>query len=114
VDWDRSDGWARFRESRDSLITIDTSYTSELPDVESRAPEVAPVYLAPGETLKLRVFIDNSVVEVFANDRQCLAVRVYPGREDSSGVSLRAQGADAALRSFDAWQMRSIYDGEAI
>ena len=98
VDWDRSDGWARFRESRDSLIVIDTSYASELPDVESRAPEIAPVYLAPGETLKLRVFIDKSVVEVFANDRQCLAVRVYPGREDSVGVSLRAQGADAVLR----------------
>ncbi len=109
VDWDRSDGWARFRESRDSLIAIDTSYASELPDVESRAPEIAPVYLAPGETLRLRVFIDKSVVEVFVNGRQCLAVRVYPGREDSTGVSLRAQGADAMLASLDVWQMRSIY-----
>jgi hypothetical protein len=26
------------------------------------------------------------------------------------GVSLRAQGADAVLRSLDAWQMRSIYE----
>ena len=109
VDWDRSDGWARFREERDSLIVIDTSYASELPDVESRAPEIAPVYLAPGETLKLRVFVDRSVVEVFANDRQCAAVRVYPGREDSTGVSLRAQGADARAARLDAWQMRSIY-----
>ncbi len=113
VDWDRSEGWARFRESRDSLLAMDTSYASELPDVECRAPEMAPVYLAPGETLKLRVFIDQSVVEVFANGRQCLAVRVYPGRADSLGVSLRAQGADAALRSLDIWQMRSIY-GAAI
>ena len=109
MDWERSDGWARFRESRDSLIAIDTSYASELPDVESRAPEIAPVYLAPGETLRLRVFIDKSVVEVFVNDRQCLAVRVYPGREDSAGISLRAQGADAMLASLDVWQMRSIY-----
>ena len=111
VDWDRSDGWARFQESRDSLIAIDTTYASDLPDVASRAPEIAPVHLAPGEPLKLRVFIDKSVVEVFANGRQCLAVRVYPGREDSLGVSLRAQGADAVLRSLDLWQMRSIYDG---
>ena len=85
VDWDRSDGWARHREERDSVIVIDTSYASELPDVESRAPEIAPVYVAPGETLKLRVFVDRSVVEVFANDRQCATVRVYPGREDSRG-----------------------------
>ena len=111
VDWDRSDGWARHDESRDGLVVIDTTYASELPDVISRAPESAPVYLAPGESLKLRVFIDRSVVEVFVNDRQALAVRVYPGREDSLGVSLRAQGADAALRSLDLWQMGTIYDG---
>jgi beta-fructofuranosidase len=109
VDWDRSDGWTRFWESRDSLLTIDTSYASELPDVESRAPETAGVYLAPGETLKLRIFVDKSVVEVFANGRQCLAVRVYPGRAESTGVSLRAQGADATLCSLDAWQMRGIH-----
>ena len=110
VDWDRSDGWARHDESRDGLVVIDTTYASELPDVVSRAPESAPVYLAPGESLKLRVFIDRSVVEVFVNDRQALALRVYPGREDSLGVSLRAQGADAALRFLDVWQMGTIYE----
>ena len=112
VDWDRSEGWARHREERDSVIVIDTSYSSELEDVQSRAPEIAPVYVGPDETLKLRVFVDRSVVEVFANDRQCATVRVYPGRRDSVGVSLRAQGGDAVLRSLDAWQMRSIYATE--
>jgi beta-fructofuranosidase len=110
VDWDRSDGWTRHAESRDSLVVIDSSCSSELTDVQSRAPETAPVYLAPGETLKLRVFIDKSVVEVFANGRQCLSVRVYPGRPDSTGVSLRAQGSAAALRSLDMWEMESIWD----
>ena len=28
----------------------------------------------------------------------------------SVGVSLRAQGRDARLRSLDVWQMRSVYD----
>ena len=50
------------------------------------------------------------VVEVFINGRQCVAARVYPGREDSGGVSLRAQGKDAKLISLDAWQMKSIYE----
>ena len=59
--------------------------------------------------LRLRVFIDHSVVEVFANGKQCVAARVYPGREDSTGVSLRAQGSGAVLRSLSAWQMHSIY-----
>ncbi|MCP5118258.1 MAG: glycoside hydrolase family 32 protein [bacterium] len=93
-----------------SLISIDTSRSSVLPDVLSRAPETAPLFVAADEPLKLRVFIDRSVVEVFANGRQCAAVRVYPGRPDSLGVSLRAQGQDAKLLSLDAWQMKNIYE----
>ena len=34
---------------------------------------------------------------------------VYPGRADSTGVLLRAQGADDLLRSLHVWQMQSIY-----
>jgi beta-fructofuranosidase len=92
-----------------SLITIDSSYSSVLPDVLSRAPETAPVNLAADEPLKLRVFVDKSVVEVFVNGKQCVAMRVYPGLADSLGVSLRSQGRDAVLKSLDAWQMKSIY-----
>ena len=51
----------------------------------------------------------SSVVEVFVNGRQCVAARVYPGRADSLGVSLRAQGSDAVLKQLDAWTMKSIY-----
>ena len=63
----------------------------------------------PAEPLRLRVFVDRSVVEVFVNERQYLAMRVYPGRHDSLGVSLRAQGQDAVLESLDAWQMNTIW-----
>ena len=92
-----------------SLITIDSSYASVLPDVRPRAPETAPVFIRPDELLELRVFVDRSVVEVFVNGRQCVALRVYPGREESVGVSLRSQGRDAALRSLEAWSMKDIY-----
>ena len=92
----------------ESLLTLDSSYSSTLPGALSRAPETAPIRLDPDEPLRLRVFIDRSVVEVFANGKQCVAVRVYPGRADSTGVSLRAQGSHATLRSLDAWQMRNI------
>ena len=111
-DWERYTGWERDKLHRAtySLITIDSSYSSQEPDVLSRAPQTGPVFLEPEEPLKLRVFVDRSVVEVFVNGKQCVAMRVYPGREDSVGVSLRAQGRDAKLRSLDAWQMRSIYE----
>ena len=106
-DWERYAGWQadKLRSATYSLISLDTSYSSGLPDALSRAPETAPVFLEPDEPLKLRVFVDRSVVEVFVNGKQCVAARVYPGREDSLGVSLRAQGKDATLKALDAWQM---------
>ena len=96
----------------ESLIAMDTAYASALPDALSRAPETAPVHLEPNEPLRLRIFIDRSVVEVFVNGKQCVAARVYPGREDSLGVSLRAKGQPAELKRLDAWQMQSIWTTE--
>lgn len=92
-----------------STLTVDTTYASTAYDVRCRAPETASFALSDSENLKLRVFVDRSVVEVFANGRQVIAVRVYPDRSDSTGVSLRAQGTDAQLVSLDAWQMQTIY-----
>lgn len=96
-------GWDR--KQRPSVVTIDSSYASGLPDAVSRAPETAEVFVAEDEPLRLRVFIDRSVVEVFVNGRQCVAVRVYPGRADSTGVSVRSQSREAELKCLDAWQM---------
>ena len=90
-------------------MQIDVSASSLRGDVFARSPEIGPIDLADGEALRLRVFVDRSIVEVFANDRQCLTVRVYPEREDSVGVSAFARGREARLASMDAWQMRSIW-----
>ena len=84
-------------------------HSSILPDVISRAPELAPVYLKPNETLKLHIFIDKSIIEIFVNDKQVVTTRVYPGKKESVGISLKSQGSDATLISMDVWQMKSIY-----
>ncbi|MEM7697555.1 MAG: sulfatase-like hydrolase/transferase [Verrucomicrobiota bacterium] len=107
------DGVRRDRQQRvftHGTLTIDTTRSSILPDVLARPPEVAPYLLKEDKTLNLRVFIDKSIVEVFLNGVQCAAVRVYPGREDSTGVSLRAIGGDAQLINLNAWQMDNIYE----
>lgn len=91
-----------------SVVTLDNTHSSLLPDARSRPPESAAILIPDGEPFKLRLFVDRSVVEVFVNGRQCLALRVHPGRADSTGVSLRAQGDEAKLKSLDAWQMNGI------
>jgi beta-fructofuranosidase len=109
--WDRYDGWEPGKRlgASDSLICIDFSYSSELPDALSRAPETAPVFLRHDENLNLRIFLDKSVLEVFVSGKQCVAIRVYPSRADSTGISIRSQGTSARLVTFDIWQMRNIY-----
>ena len=67
--------------------------------------ERAPFALKPGEPLKLRVFVDRSVVEIFANDRQAIGRRVYPTRPDSLGVSLFVTGGGAQFKTVKAWEM---------
>lgn len=68
----------------------------------------APLTLGEGEGLTLRVFVDRSVVEAFANGRACHTLRTYPKREDSLGVDLFARGGDVQVESVDVWEMKAI------
>jgi len=67
--------------------------------------EAAPFVLAPNEPLQLRVFIDKSIIEIFANDRQVLSRRVYPSRKDALGIVLFAEGGQAIIKGVKAWEM---------
>ena len=70
----------------------------------------APLDLAAGETLKLRIFLDRSVLEVFANGRQCITQRIYPTRPDSVSVRLFARGGSVNVKSVEAWDMAPAHD----
>ena len=70
-----------------------------------RTVERAPLELPRGEPLRLRVFVDKSVVEVYANERQAICRRVYPGRDDSLGVVLFTEGGTAKFSRIKAWEM---------
>ena len=70
-----------------------------------RKVEQAPFALNDSEPLRLRVFVDKSVVEVYANDRQAICRRVYPGRDDSLGVVLFANDGEAVFSRVKAWEM---------
>jgi beta-fructofuranosidase len=70
-----------------------------------RRIEKAPFTLAAGELLRLRVFVDNSVVEIFANDRQAITRRVYPEREDSDRIWIFCDGGSATFTGIETWEM---------
>ena len=102
-------------------LVIDTSRASLDPEVwrpfpvirGKRQPQDVPVQVAPfelrsGERLRLRVFLDRSILEVFANGRQCLTQRIYPTRGDSLGVALFAARGESMVHAFTAWDMEGI------
>jgi sucrose-6-phosphate hydrolase SacC (GH32 family) len=67
--------------------------------------QAAPFALSPGETLELRIFLDGSILEVFANRRQCITQRIYPTRVDSTGIDLFSRGGSARVRTLEAWEI---------
>jgi hypothetical protein len=67
-----------------------------------------PFELEEGEDLTLRIFIDKSMIEVFANDRQA-AVAWHEYDPKDLHVSLFSKGGDLKVNKVSAWQMKSIY-----
>ena len=73
------------------------------------ARDEAPLALQNGR-VKLRVLVDWSSVEVFANDgARVLTHRIFPD-SSSDGVSVFADGGSAQLTRLDAWPLQSIWD----
>lgn len=66
--------------------------------------ERAPFTLGTGEELKLRVYVDGPVIEVFANDRQAICRRVYP-RLSSDQVEISARNGPVNCRKLRAWEV---------
>ena len=74
------------------------------PEATPNNVEAGPFELLQGEQLKLRVFVDKSVIEVFANSRQGVMRMVYPSR-DSVGVLLFSKGGSAKVHTFESWHI---------
>ncbi|HWW02119.1 MAG TPA: glycoside hydrolase family 32 protein [Candidatus Acidoferrum sp.] len=76
---------------------------SELTVMEAKSP----LQLAKGK-LNLRIFIDRSVMEVFANETVCVTKRVTPLANDAT-LAIRAEGGNARAELIEAWPMKTIW-----
>ncbi|ELZ76311.1 sucrose-6-phosphate hydrolase [Haloferax gibbonsii ATCC 33959] len=89
-------------------LTVDRS-TASLDTRANDSPQSMPVDLTEQGMVELQVFLDRSVIEIFANGTQCLTSRVYPTRDDSVGVDLFAD--DGHVRaSLEIWEMASVWE----
>ncbi len=72
----------------------------------------APLSLSPGtetNSVTLRIFVDRSSIEVFANDgRVVITESIFPHSEHN-GLELYAQDGAVGLKKLDVWEIRSIW-----
>jgi beta-fructofuranosidase len=67
--------------------------------------EDAPFSLNNGEKVHLRIFLDKSVLEVFANGRQCITQVLYPTLNDAVHFQVFADDAPVKVESLKAWKL---------
>ena len=87
--------------------TVFTGYNANRESTNDKPVYVieAPLALAAGEPLKLRAFLDKGILEVFANDRQCVTQMAFPQAEDALLVRAYAKGGGATVKNAQAWEM---------
>ncbi len=55
------------------------------------------------QTLDLHIFVDNSMVEIFANGVFCLTTRIYPSSDDANEVGYLVKKGTAKYGALSIW-----------
>lgn len=69
-----------------------------------------PSYLAKGQPVRMRVFVDKQVVEAFVNGQTCTTIAQVKGAKTSQpllgdGLDLFSEGGTARCTKLDVWKM---------
>ncbi|GAA4326718.1 hypothetical protein GCM10023149_29700 [Mucilaginibacter gynuensis] len=81
-------------------IILDKSISSLSGNVEDKVLLTQPYdEVAFGKPATFHVFIDNSVIDVFINEKAAFSARIYPTKADSKGVQLYSNGGTTVFTS---------------
>ena len=92
---------------RDATLRLNRERSTDTAEV-TREPCECQLALREGEPLNLGLYLDNSVIEVYANERITMTSRVYPSREDALGLHMVCSGGSVRARAA-VWSMGSIW-----
>ncbi len=90
-------------DASEGELKVDTRKSG--PEGTPKNVEAGPFSLKVNERLKLRIFVDKSVVEVFANGRQAVMRRIYPAQSDSLGISIFSKDGSAKVNALESWHI---------
>jgi beta-fructofuranosidase len=102
-------------DSDSQTIFSDTTHSSNDPETATgsslfpyRGVQSGSLKLDKSEPLRVRVYIDASVLETFANGRASITDRTYPTTAASLGIGLFSEGGTAHLRQMTVWELAAI------
>lgn len=77
-----------------------------------------PKQLGKGSVIKLNVFFDHSIIDIFVNDTWASSVRVFPKQKSREDVTVFAEGS-VEVKSVKGWNLntkamavKDLFDGE--
>jgi sucrose-6-phosphate hydrolase SacC (GH32 family) len=78
--------------------------------------EKAPFQLKKNEPLTLRVFVDTTLVEVFANERQYVITDKprEAGEKINDRIAVFSHNGDLTVDKLTGWQMKSAFEGDTV
>ncbi len=88
-------------------LSVDTHQSSLSEQAEGHHHDI-PLDITGERELRLRIFLDQSILEVYANERVVITARIYPTRPDSQGAALFANQRAVRVKRVTAWTMEPI------
>ncbi|MCA0755984.1 GH32 C-terminal domain-containing protein [Paenibacillus sp. N4] len=96
-----------YYDKENGRLEIDRSRSSLDPDI-AKGIQGGEMALDDGK-LKLRIYLDRSMVEAYADGKNSITSRVYPTQQDALGLELWSRGGEAKIGKLQVWEMNSAY-----
>ncbi|MDD4993211.1 MAG: GH32 C-terminal domain-containing protein [Paludibacter sp.] len=67
-----------------------------------------PVKPAVGDTMRIHIFIDHSIMDIFVNNQYAFSIRVFPTDTNAEDVEAFSAGGSTHAVSIQAWKLNSL------
>jgi beta-fructofuranosidase len=66
---------------------------------------ILPKQPNPGETLRMHIFIDHSIMDIFINNQYAFSIRVFPTDTNAEDIEVFSDGGNTRATSIKAWKL---------
>ena len=91
------------------ILTLDYTTLNRVSTDNGTWSAALPKKVSPGETLKLHVFLDGSIADIFVNDMWAFSVRLFPA--DAASVEAEVFATTSTPVKASAWTLNAKQSG---